>query len=139
MGPVTVELQSAISGPERDGDLDNTVVAHEWGHYLHHRLAQCGSQQCAGMSEGWADFNALLMELREGDNRDGAFAEGIYAVSDGTPNAAYFGIRRFPYSRDRTKNPLSFKHIGDEQPDPRGNQRRLATARSTTPARSGPA
>lgn len=117
-GPLTVTLHSAITGPERDGDLDNGIVAHEWGHYLHHRLAICGSQQCAGMSEGWGDFNALLMMLREGDNRDGTFAEGIYALADGTPNTAYYGIRRFPYSRDKTKNPLSFRHIGDENPIP---------------------
>jgi large repetitive protein len=123
-GPVTIELTSAVSGPERDGDLDNTVVGHEWGHYLHHRLAVCGgsgSQQCAGMSEGWGDFNALMMMAREGDNRDGTYAEGYYALADGvTPDFAYFGIRRFPYSRDRTKNDLSFRHIGDENPLPTG-------------------
>jgi hypothetical protein len=123
-GPVTVELTSFTSGPERDGDLDNTVVAHEWGHYLHHRLAVCGgsgSQQCGGMSEGWGDFNALMMMAREGDNRDGTYAEGYYALADGvTPDFAYFGIRRFPYSRDRTKNDLSFRHIGDENPLPTG-------------------
>jgi hypothetical protein len=117
-GPVTVTLRSAISGPERDGDLDNTVIAHEWGHYMHHRLAQCGSLQCAGMSEGWGDFNGLLMMLREGDNRDGTYALAPYDLADGTPNSAYFGIRRFPYSRDHTKNPLSFRHIGDDNPIP---------------------
>ncbi|HET7502610.1 MAG TPA: M36 family metallopeptidase [Kofleriaceae bacterium] len=120
-GPVTVTLHSAVAGPERDGDLDNTVVSHEWGHYLHHRLAQCGSQQCGGMSEGWGDFNALMMMLREGDNRDGTYAIGPYALANGTtPNTAYFGIRRFPYSRDRTKNDLSFRHIGDENLLPGG-------------------
>ncbi|HEX8107451.1 MAG TPA: M36 family metallopeptidase [Kofleriaceae bacterium] len=116
-GPVTVEITSAVQGPERDGDLDNTVIAHEWGHYLHHRLENCGgagSQQCAGMSEGWGDFNSLMMMAREGDNRDGVYAEGYYALADGvTPNFAYFGIRRFPYSRDRTKNDLSFRHISN--------------------------
>ncbi|HEX3474582.1 MAG TPA: M36 family metallopeptidase [Kofleriaceae bacterium] len=118
-GPVTVELTSAKAGPERDGDLDNGVVAHEWGHYLHHRLAICGTQQCSGMSEGWGDFNALMMMARDGDNRDGTYAEGVYALSDGvTPDVGYFGIRRFPYSRDRTKNDLSFRHIGDENPLP---------------------
>ena len=121
-GPVTVELTSAVAGVERDGDLDNTVVAHEWGHYLHHRLANCGgngSQQCAGMSEGWGDFNALMMMAREGDNRDGTYAEGYYALADGvTPDFAYFGIRRFPYSRDHNKNNLRFRHIGDENPLP---------------------
>jgi len=117
-GPVTVELQSAASGPERDGDLDNSVVGHEWGHYLHHRLANCGAQQCSGMSEGWGDFNGLMLMLREGDNRDGVYAAAPYAVANGSPDSAYFGIRRFPYSRDRTKNDLSFRHIGDENPLP---------------------
>jgi hypothetical protein len=118
-GPVTVELQSGAAGPERDGDLDNGVVAHEWGHYLHHRLAICGTQQCGGMSEGWGDFNALMMMARDGDNRDGSYAEGVYALSNGvTPNVGYFGIRRLPYSRDRTKNDLSFRNIGDENPLP---------------------
>jgi large repetitive protein len=118
-GPLTLTLQSTARGPERDGDLDNTVVAHEWGHYIHHRLANCGnSQQCAGMSEGWGDFNALMLMLREGDNRNGVYAVAPYALADGTPDNAYFGIRRFPYSRDRTKNDLSFRHIGDENPLP---------------------
>ncbi|HEX3480248.1 MAG TPA: M36 family metallopeptidase [Kofleriaceae bacterium] len=116
-GPVTVELTSAVAGVERDGDLDNTVIAHEWGHYLHHRLENCGgagSNQCAGMSEGWGDFNSLMMMAREGDNRDGVYAEGYYALADGvTPNFAYFGIRRYPYSRDHTKNDLSFRHISN--------------------------
>ncbi|TMQ07882.1 MAG: hypothetical protein E6J91_34560 [Deltaproteobacteria bacterium] len=112
-GSLGVTLTSAIAGPERDGDLDNTVVTHEWGHYLHHRLTDCGANQCGGMSEGWGDFNALMMMLREGDNRDGVYAIGPYALADGTPNTAYFGIRRFPYSRDRTRNDLSFRHISN--------------------------
>ncbi|HEY5946761.1 MAG TPA: M36 family metallopeptidase, partial [Kofleriaceae bacterium] len=117
-GPVTITMHSAVSGPERDGDFDNTVVSHEWGHYLHHRLADCGAQQCGGMSEGWGDFMALLMMLREGDNTNGVYPVAPYAVADGTPNSAYFGLRRFPYSRDRSKNDLSFRHIGDENPLP---------------------
>jgi large repetitive protein len=118
-GPVVVDLHSAKVGVERDGDLDNGVVAHEWGHYLHHRLADCGALQCAGMSEGWGDFNALMMMVREDDNREGVYAMAPYALNDGvTPDVAYFGIRRFPYSRDRTKNDLSFRHIGDENPLP---------------------
>jgi hypothetical protein len=65
------------------------------------------------MSEGWGDFNWLLAQLREGDRRGGTYAQGSYADADGTPNAAYFSIRRFPYSTDRTKNDLSFRHIAD--------------------------
>jgi hypothetical protein len=117
-GPVTITLHSEVLGAERDGDFDNGVVAHEWGHYLHHRLANCVSGPCNGMSEGWGDFNALLMMLREGENRDGVYAMGAYALDDGLFDAAYFGIRRFPYSLDRTKNALSFRHIADGTPLP---------------------
>jgi hypothetical protein len=117
-GPVAITLRSQVSGAERDGDFDNGVVAHEWGHYLHHRLANCVSGPCNGMSEGWGDFNSLLLMLREGENRDGVYAMGVYALNDGSFDSAYFGIRRFPYSTDRTKNALSFRHIGDDNPLP---------------------
>jgi hypothetical protein len=120
-GPVTVELTSAPFGVERDGDLDGGVAGHEWGHYLHHRLAVCSrGQQCGGMSEGWGDFNWLLTQIREGDARDGTYAQGSYADFDGTANSGYFSIRRFPYSSDRTKNPLSFRHIADDAVLPTG-------------------
>jgi len=118
IGPIRVTLSSEPNGPERDGDLDNTVVAHEWGHYLHLRLTSCGAAQCGGMSEGWGDFNALLLMLREGDHREGTYAMGPYATADGTFDSAYFGIRRFPYSIDHKKNDLRFRHIADASPLP---------------------
>src|SRR5262249_6266871 len=72
-GPVTATMLRKVD-VDRDGELDNTVVAHEWGHYLHHRLADCGAGPCGAMSEGWGDFNALLMVARDGDNLDRAYA-----------------------------------------------------------------
>jgi hypothetical protein len=117
--PVTVTLHRTTT-LEHDGDFDNAIIAHEWGHYLHHRLTSCeATNQCAAMSEGWGDFNALMMMLRAGDNRDGTYGTGLYALTAGGLQAAgfgdpgYFGIRRFPYSIDRSKNALSFRHIGD--------------------------
>ncbi|MEO7733266.1 MAG: M36 family metallopeptidase, partial [Kofleriaceae bacterium] len=122
-GPVTVHVHSVRLGPERDDDVDNTTIAHEWGHSLHLRLASCEvGLQCAGMSEGWADFNALLMMLREGDRRDGTYALDPYGMDYGTFDAAYFGIRRFPCSLDRSKNALSFRHISDGVELPPGPQ-----------------
>jgi len=122
--PVTVNLLRT-STIEADGDLDNAIVAHEWGHYLHHRLASCGaSQQCRSMSEGWGDFVALHMTLRASDTRDGTFGAVLYAltaggfVQGGALDPGYFGIRRYPYSRDHSKNPYSFRHIGDDNPLP---------------------
>jgi hypothetical protein len=122
--PATVTI-SRTSTIEADGDLDNAIISHEWGHYLHHRLASCNaSQQCRSMSEGWGDFMALHMMLRPSDTRDGTFGAVLYAltaggfVQGGALDPGYFGIRRYPYSRNRLKNPYSFRHIGDDNPLP---------------------
>ena len=111
-GPVTARM-FRLTGIERDSALDNTIIAHEWGHYLHHRLANCGALQCAGMSEGWGDFLALHTIARAGDNLNGVFGLATYSTSGFDANSAYFGIRRVPYSVDFTKNALTFKHISD--------------------------
>lgn len=111
VGTVSTHLRR-VAGMRRDGALDNTVIAHEWGHLLHLRLADCSGQQCAAMSEGWGDFLSLHMVLREGDDLRGAYALAIYA-SGATNDAAYFGIRRAPYSIDPRKNPFTFRHISD--------------------------
>jgi MYXO-CTERM domain-containing protein len=93
-------------------------VAHEWGHYIHHRLVNCGTEQCGGHSEGWGDFNAVLMSIREGDNIDtGTFAAAIYSTA-ALGDEGYYGIRRFPYSRDMKKNGLTFKHVTNGVPVP---------------------
>jgi hypothetical protein len=110
---VSIHLRRALD-VERDGSLDNGIVAHEWGHYLHHRLTHCDTtQQCGAMSEGWGDFNGLLMSVHEGDALDGVFVLGAYATA-AFGDYGYFGIRRYPYSTDMTKNPLTFHHISDE-------------------------
>jgi hypothetical protein len=110
--------------PLRDGTIDNTVVSHEWGHYLHHRLVFCGSPSCDGMSEGWADFDALMLVIKDGDTFDGGkvYPLAQYATSGLIPNYAYFGIRRAPYSTDMSKNPFTFKHIRKAATLPTGVQ-----------------
>ena len=112
---------------DRDGGIDNQIVFHEFFHYVSNRLVGNGSglntNHAAGMGEGWSDFNALLLTARENDTLVASNAEfnGTYALAtwatsgvrfDGAPNNGYyFGIRRYPYSTDMTKNPLTFKHI----------------------------
>jgi large repetitive protein len=115
---VNVVLRHAASGVEHDAALDNGIIAHEWGHYLHLRLAECYALQCSGMSEGWGDFLALHLQLRAEDDRRGTFTPGgVYAASAGGFGArgfgdpAYFSIRRFPYSTNRAKNALGLEHI----------------------------
>ncbi len=117
-GTVTATMTRSTD-PDVDGTIDNTVVSHEWGHYLHHRLVQCGSHTCGAESEGWADFTALQVMLRQGDDLGGTFAVGQYATRADT-DPGYFGIRRYPYSVDFTKNALTFGDISDGQALPQG-------------------
>ena len=113
-GPVTGHMVGNTS-VERDGTVDNLIVAHEWGHMLHNRLVDCGSAQCWSQGEGWGDFNALMLALRDGDDLDATYASSYYGPSDTT---AYYGLRRVPYSVDLSKNSLSFRHISEGQPLP---------------------
>ena len=101
---------------DRDGTVDNAIVAHEWGHYLHHRLTLCGTAQCGAMSEGWGDFVALHMMLREEDDRHGVFGAAAWAT-----DSAYFGIRRVPYSVEVDRNALTFGHIANSAVLPTGH------------------
>ena len=119
----------------RDGSFDNTLIAHEWGHYLSNRLVNNANglvaNQARGLGEGWADFTALLMFVKEEDRNTPSNANfgGTYGVTpyplggpdyapDVLNNAYYYGIRRYPYSRDMNKYPLTFKHISDANPLP---------------------
>ena len=117
-GSVTATMKRE-AGVQADGTIDNLIVAHEWGHYLHHRLVSCGLNQCGAESEGWGDFLALTTQLRESDDLDGTFSDSVYATV-AFPDAAYFGTRRMPYTADMTKNPLTFKHIVEGEPLPSG-------------------
>ncbi|HMI89219.1 MAG TPA: M36 family metallopeptidase [Polyangiaceae bacterium] len=114
-GPVSAVLNRGVE-TMRDGTIDNTIVAHEWGHYLHHRLVQCSSASCNGMSEGWGDFVAVLMSVREGDTFDNGktYALSQYATAGFSRDGAYFGIRRAPYSKSKAKNPFTFGHISQK-------------------------
>jgi len=63
-GNTTVTMRRQTNA-NRDGTLDNGVVAHEWGHFISNRLIGDGSGisnlQAVGMGEGWGDFHAGLM------------------------------------------------------------------------------
>jgi len=115
MGMITGTM---FRGPElqRDGTIDNGIIGHEWGHYIHMRLTSPGTTQGGAMSEGWGDFQALMQIVHPNDNTgasfSGVFATGIYASAT-FGDSGYYGIRRVPYSKDFTKNGLTFKHIGD--------------------------
>lgn len=107
--------------PDIDGDLDAEIVIHEYTHGLSNRLVGGGvgmsANQSQGMGEGWSDFYALCLLSEPGDDVDGCYAAGGYATRNfsGLQENYYFGIRRYPYSTDTTRNPLTFKDIDPAQ------------------------
>lgn len=109
-GPVTATMHR-LQGPELDGAVDATLIAHEFGHYLHHRLQPCNSRMCAAISEGWGDFLALMLIARDGDDLTKAYPFAVYATRTFSSDAEYFGIRRAPYSVNPAINALSFRHM----------------------------
>lgn len=130
-GPVTVTLERR-EGPI-DAAFDATVMAHEWGHYLHSRLLDCRSTTCRALGEGWADFVAMHLSLREGDDLSGIYTVGAY-VNRSAPAGWYFGLRRVPYSVDTRYNALTFRHMSDGEPLPSAHPvRRVDSFFGTSP------
>ena len=118
---MTVNATMLSIRANNDSSLDGSVVSHEWGHTMSNRLIGNGNglttNQAGGLGEGWSDFTALLTLVRPEDimvaanaNWNGTYAVGAYSAGPGN-NVAYYGIRRYPYSSDMTKDPLTFKHI----------------------------
>jgi len=98
------------SNPRRDGDLDNGIIIHEYGHGISIRLTggpqnvNCLSGgEAGGMGEGWGDWWATALRQRE-----------EYKSTDEFPMGDYdniVGIRKFPYTTDMNRNPETYNYI----------------------------
>ena len=115
--------RSSPPEPKRDGDIDNGVIAHEYGHGISNRLTggpnallPLGGDEQGG--EGWSDFVALYMTMRINDlsRKTPRHPYGqlpsrsignyvTYQAFDGQ------GIREYPYSIDLKINPATFAYI----------------------------
>jgi hypothetical protein len=125
LGPVNVKLQlPADYSPfvNTDGDLDNGIIAHEYGHGISNRLTggrlttSC-LNNAEQMGEGWSDWFALMMQLKAGDVGTSQRGIGTFAINEPTTGA---GIRSFPYSTDMSINPLTFVDSNDNESHNRG-------------------
>lgn len=101
----------ANNGPyEVDGDFDNGIIAHEYGHGISTRLTGgAAAADCLTnveqMGEGWSDWLGLMMTISEGDLATQGRGFGTFAVSQPIEGG---GIRPFRYSTDTDINPATY-------------------------------
>jgi extracellular elastinolytic metalloproteinase len=98
-----------------DGDVDNGVVVHEFGHGISNRLTGGPSQpSCVSnaehMGEGWSDYYCLMFTqnwatatLTTGFNEQRTI--GTYTLGEDITGS---GVRNLPYSTDFTVNDLVY-------------------------------
>jgi len=116
-GTVNVTLKNEpVTFVNSDGDFDNVVIAHEYGHGISTRLAggSANSSCLSGaeqMGEGWSDFFGLMMQMKAGDQPGDIRGIGTFVVSEPTNGT---GIRTYPYSVDMAINPFTFADTNTE-------------------------
>ncbi len=121
-GPVNVKLQlpsDYVPFVNADGNFDNGVIAHEFGHGISIRLAGGrNNSSCLNndeqMGEGWSDWFALMFQIHPGDVGTTAKGIGNFVVSQPATGP---GIRNYPYSTDMTVNPETFNTVNLNQVD----------------------
>jgi hypothetical protein len=102
--------------PQRDGDLENGIIIHEYGHGLSLRLTGGPGINClAGaeqMGEGWSDYVAIAALIDPAlDDPEEPRGMGTYALWQDDPPRQGAGIRPRPYSRNMDINPLTYDSI----------------------------
>lgn len=114
--PFNATLSSLSAGiPDRDSDLDNGVIIHEYGHGISNRLTGGPSTaSCLGnqeqMGEGWSDWLALVLTTDPADTATTARGIGTYVRFE-PPTGG--GIRPTPYTTDMSINPTTYGDIPD--------------------------
>ena len=88
----------------RDGDLEATVIGHEYTHGVHSRtLATSGNQRA---NEGWCDYFGLAVVAEADDPYDGRYGVGDWLFF-GNGN----GIRYAPYTTDQSVFDLTYADL----------------------------
>jgi extracellular elastinolytic metalloproteinase len=112
---LTITLaQPQVAGPDfLDGDFDNGIIAHEYGHGISNRLTGTNAA-CLGneeqMGEGWSDFMTLVLTAKPGDLATDNRGIGTFVTRE--PNNGT-GIRRYPYNTDMTTSPVTYATVAE--------------------------
>jgi extracellular elastinolytic metalloproteinase len=99
--------------PDRDGDVDNGIVIHEYGHGISTRqVGGPNNSSCLNNNqqpgEGWSDWHALVYTAETGDQGTDPRGIGTYALNQPTSGA---GIRTQRYSTNPAVNNHTYQSI----------------------------
>jgi extracellular elastinolytic metalloproteinase len=116
----TVNATMKKATVDRDSDLDNGVIIHEYTHGVSNRLTGGPNSTTTCLEnveqggEGWSDWFALTMTARTGDQATDPRGIGTYVTFQDPPQFGG-GIRLFPYSTDMNVNPQTYGSIDDTE------------------------
>lgn len=107
-----------------DGNYDNGIIIHEYGHGVSNRLVggpsnvNCLNNQ-EQMGEGWSDFLALMLTT-DWANASETTSRGIgtYALDEEISGT---GIRTYPYSTNMAINPFTYGDVASAPVDELGS------------------
>ncbi len=102
--------------PDRDGDVDNGIIVHEYAHGISNRFTGNGSTcltNAEQMGEGWSDYFGLMMThdwstALAGDGFSKPRGIGTYALNQPITG---LGIRQYRYCTDMAVNPLTYANL----------------------------
>jgi hypothetical protein len=99
--------------PDKDGDVDNGIIAHEYGHGISNRLTGGPSNvSCLGnseqMGEGWSDWQSIFTSMSASENFVTGRGIGTYALDQAVTGV---GIRPAKYSTDMAVNNYTYANL----------------------------
>lgn len=114
-----VANQSSLPNPGPqgiDGDFDNGIIAHEYGHGISIRMT--GGPNTGGClsspeqpGEGWSDWFGLVISTTAANSANDIRGIGTFAIDEPTNGV---GIRTYPYTRNMGINPHTYANINNE-------------------------
>ena len=122
IGSINGTINGVTVGPQIDGDLDNAIIAHEYGHGISNRLTGgANNTSCLNnaeqMGEGWSDYVGLMLTIEPGDQGSDIRGIGTYATGQSVDSQ---GIREAPYSTDFAVNNYTYADSNNNVSQPHG-------------------
>jgi len=114
--PLNATVADGTGGaPDRDSDIDDGVIAHEYGHGVSNRLTGGPAivtclQNAEQMGEGWSDWWSLVLTTHPSDTSTTPRGIATYVVFQPPDDV---GIRPTAYTTDMIVNPSTYASVAD--------------------------